>query len=678
MATRPSGAFQDSGSDRTTRASPVSGEASAVSATVEEAQAWSSAVTSYKLREERVSLDEPSTGRLAQFRLTCELATPIPSGCLMHSEFLCLDWPIGGVWKIHSLDEDRSRVTCLAYKKTAEPLPATEGGIEGEEKGVAPIFDWQLELGVWEQTRHWFIHEHKAVDSMPGSSNDLVVDFSSALTVRLLAGFSPVEVRFAVNSITSVTTVDQTFDADISWELTFPAITTTRDNGALREFLDALEVNEGEFELANMHDSHSEKPIVSKFVPAGRVTFTDSSRSSEVARRVYHLQRTQRLAGTFKEEMTLDHFPFDQQKLSFTLNMTRGLGPIVPIRPTPVDTASFAVQNFKLGNVFDVVYGDKVFVGEVKSDGTTKAIRFEMVLERKSEYYLTNVALPAAIITYLSFITYAPLEDGEMMDLGSRLQIVSTLVLTCVTFKYTAASLIPQVSYFTLLDTYVFICFVITCVITLENALFPLVVSQISFMESLKEGPLLWLSFGLFTIGNVVWGLYLLRWVKERRRRAKVLLLVYEYVRVMAKAIPTSKKKQVLDGFLERLQIAAADMPEVATTSQGDLFIQLPSDLSSVRRRAEPDTTVSMFRKQALRDLPDIQKYCRELDPAAAELMRFGSLDLSPAVSPAHANFEPSRVEKEKSLGHHEAASVVVVDVAAVEPSAEPEPTQSH
>eukprot|EP00644_Phytophthora_capsici_P008642 jgi/Phyca11/16518/fgenesh1_pg.PHYCAscaffold_20_\ len=71
-------------------------------------------------------------------------------------------------------------------------------------------------------------------------------------------------------------------------------------------------------------------------------------------------------------------------------------------------------------------------------------IRFEMMLERRPGYYVTNVAIPAGIITYLCFISYAPLADGSLMDTGDRVQIVLTLLLTAVTFKNMAASLTPH------------------------------------------------------------------------------------------------------------------------------------------------------------------------------------------------------------------------------------------
>ncbi|KAG1700762.1 hypothetical protein DVH05_011640 [Phytophthora capsici] len=142
--------------------------------------------------------------------------------------------------------------------------------------------------------------------------------------------------------------------------------------------------------------------------------------------------------------MTLRSFPVDQQKLTFAFSTGTEVRKSQRITLGAVDTGTFTFANFKRGNVFDVIYHDKVFVGGIDAEGDTKMIRFEMMLERRPGYYVTNVAIPAGIITYLCFISYAPLADGSLMDTGDRVQIVLTLLLTAVTFKNMAASLTPH------------------------------------------------------------------------------------------------------------------------------------------------------------------------------------------------------------------------------------------
>lgn len=152
------------------------------------------------------------------------------------------------------------------------------------------------------------------------------------------------------------------------------------------------------------------------------------------------------------------------------------------------------------------------------------------MLERRPGYYVTNVAIPAGIITYLCFISYAPLSDGSLMDTGDRVQIVLTLLLTAVTFKNQVASLTPQISYFTTLDKYVFFCFIIACVVVIENALFPIVAKYFSEENSWKKK----LLFFFFTLVNVLWLIYIVIFVKSRKRASKVLLKVHKAIRAIS------------------------------------------------------------------------------------------------------------------------------------------------
>lgn len=247
---------------------------------------------------------------------------------------------------------------------------------------------------------------------------------------------------------------------------------------------------------------------------------------------------------------------------------------------------------------------------------------------------MTNIEVPAAIITYLCFVSYAPLASGAepdallvMMDTGARLQIVLTLLLTTVTFKYNLASLIPQVSYFTTLDKYVFVYFVITCAVAVENALYPLVTAHVGARAGLwTEQRVLWFAVGAFTLLNTLWGLYLYRWICSRTARTRVLLVVTEYVRVIASAIPDKHKHNVLRGFLRELEFDEALLLAFVTTKHGDLFVKLPSDSPSETEGAKVahDATSGLFRKQALRDLPAIQQYYKKLHLD----------DTSPAPSP--------------------------------------------
>lgn len=97
-------------------------------------------------------------------------------------------------------------------------------------------------------------------------------------------------------------------------------------------------------------------------------------------------------------------------------------------------------------------------------------VDFSLYLWRKPGFYLSNVVLPIAILTLLSPLSCAIESDGSSLGTADRLGITLTLMLTAVAYKFVVASSLPQVSYQTLLDSYVLVCFGFMCINAAENA----------------------------------------------------------------------------------------------------------------------------------------------------------------------------------------------------------------
>ncbi|ETL81541.1 hypothetical protein L917_18130 [Phytophthora nicotianae] len=259
-----------------------------------------------------------------------------------------------------------------------------------------------------------------------------------------------------------------------------------------------------------------------------------------------------------------------------------------------------------------------------------------MMLERRPGYYVTNVAIPAGIITYLCFISYAPLSDGSLMDTGDRVQIVLTLLLTAVTFKNMVASLTPQISYFTTLDQYVFFCFIISCLVAIENALFPLFVGLFSSREKWQEHSLLGFSIGFFTLVNIVWFVSIVRSVKKRTRASDALVKVHEAIRVTSTSIPPEHREAVLDKYLQRLDIPKCDLPTVCCTEFGYLHVQLPVDKSIRTDGIDVKAALHVAsRQKAEREFDTFKEIYEELNPSGSLL-----------YSSDHDNEKPLRAAK--------------------------------
>lgn len=89
------------------------------------------------------------------------------------------------------------------------------------------------------------------------------------------------------------------------------------------------------------------------------------------------------------------------------------------------------------------------------------SIRIATFYERRSYYYLVNIALVLFFITGMA--AYPFWIDSD--DLSARLQLNFTLVLTAVAFKYTVSTHLPRIPYLTYMDYFV-LCnfgFIVCC-----------------------------------------------------------------------------------------------------------------------------------------------------------------------------------------------------------------------
>lgn len=78
---------------------------------------------------------------------------------------------------------------------------------------------------------------------------------------------------------------------------------------------------------------------------------------------------------------------------------------------------------------------------------------------------------PIFLISSIATASFAINEDGTVMDTSSRLSLTLTLLLTAVAYKFVVAAILPQLSYVTLLDSYLWYCFAYLLLVAIENAL---------------------------------------------------------------------------------------------------------------------------------------------------------------------------------------------------------------
>eukprot|EP00457_Paulinella_chromatophora_P005215 gb/GEZN01005229.1/.p1 GENE.gb/GEZN01005229.1/~~gb/GEZN01005229.1/.p1 ORF type:complete len:566 (+),score=43.37 gb/GEZN01005229.1/:85-1782(+) len=161
-------------------------------------------------------------------------------------------------------------------------------------------------------------------------------------------------------------------------------------------------------------------------------------------------------SATLTEDLELDRFPFDRQYLTMRIcirSRFHVLGkppPFVPDRVELQKIVSYRCSPTIAGwNAFSPV------VSYCKAVGRDDIYRIavSMRVEREPLYFLVNILVPVLMIVSLAPISFIITSD----EIGSRMSIVLTLLLTVVTFKFVIFTEIPKTATTTMLDKYIMI-----------------------------------------------------------------------------------------------------------------------------------------------------------------------------------------------------------------------------
>ncbi|CAL1151549.1 unnamed protein product [Cladocopium goreaui] len=173
--------------------------------------------------------------------------------------------------------------------------------------------------------------------------------------------------------------------------------------------------------------------------------------------------------GEFGEELELQNFPFDVQDLTV---MIRFGWPCkddrVQVRFIDAGKSEVFLNVFCLKNAWTQPEAVDVQFGFTKTKSEKfpqfPLIRIRCQVGRKPKFYFVNVILPVASIVLASASSLA-----VSHDMGGRLGATLTLLLTAVAYKYLVAEMVPRISYNTMLDWYVLVCWAFLLAMVLEN-----------------------------------------------------------------------------------------------------------------------------------------------------------------------------------------------------------------
>lgn len=166
----------------------------------------------------------------------------------------------------------------------------------------------------------------------------------------------------------------------------------------------------------------------------------------------------QLINATVSSDLDLRKFPFDSQTVKIVWESLSFDDRGVVFKENPTLTGfsedSFvSLAEWKILGINTPITANK-FINENK---TYARYVFEIKLNRNYQFYIFKVFIPLLLITLISWATFwinANTAFATQMSLG----ITSTL--TAITFNFTVANSLPRLSYMTMLDAYIFICYI--------------------------------------------------------------------------------------------------------------------------------------------------------------------------------------------------------------------------
>ena len=98
---------------------------------------------------------------------------------------------------------------------------------------------------------------------------------------------------------------------------------------------------------------------------------------------------------------------------------------------------------------------------------TTQPLSIRLRVNRLPAYYFGNIIFPNFLIVAGCFSAFViPRED-----IADRLSVTVTLMLAAVAFRFIVSTMLPKVSYLTIMDYYLLVGFVALILMIAENAI---------------------------------------------------------------------------------------------------------------------------------------------------------------------------------------------------------------
>ena len=242
-------------------------------------------------------------------------------------------------------------------------------------------------------------------------------------------GPTEVAVRMVILNIEQIKGADQTFTADIAFEVKWQD-NRLRHSNSERITKKLSEIWNPGFQILNRQRAQFTFPEAAKISPEGEVRYL------------------QRVWGQFSQALLLQDFPFDTQTLDITL-MSPGHEDGTVLLMEDAERPSRVAESFSIADWKMVAWKSSTDERALLSgEGEIPTFQGSVTMKRASGYYFINVILPLVLIICMSWIVFW-IPSSQM---GPRISVSVTAMLTLTAYRFAIGSSLPKIAYLTRLD----------------------------------------------------------------------------------------------------------------------------------------------------------------------------------------------------------------------------------
>ena len=176
------------------------------------------------------------------------------------------------------------------------------------------------------------------------------------------------------------------------------------------------------------------------------------------------IEYKEKFSAELEAHYDLKEFPFDRQKLEIEIESFAWHDDVLIFKMNEEKigfSTDFEIAEWHIENVESKIESVK----DIQDRATFSEFLMEIEVVRQYDYYLWKIIIPLILLVMISWSVFWMIGD-KLVD---RMSISMTGILTIVAYQFIISDILPRVSYFTFMDTFLSISFLIMLMSVFEN-----------------------------------------------------------------------------------------------------------------------------------------------------------------------------------------------------------------